>query len=97
MDIQYLHTFQTVTKTDSFAQAAEKLGYTRSTVTFRIYQLEREFGLKLFKKIGRQMHLTEKDGISSPLSTTFWIITTKSPPCQIVLRKRFVLRWPRAF
>lgn len=60
MDIQYLRTFQTVTKADSFAQAAEKLGYTRSTVTFHIHQLEREFGLKLFEKIGRQMHLTEK-------------------------------------
>lgn len=60
MDIQYLRTFQTVTKSDSFAQAAEKLGYTRSTVTFHIHQLEHEFDLKLFEKIGRQMHLTQK-------------------------------------
>ena len=37
----------------------DKLGYTQSTVTFQIKQLEEELALKLFEKIGRRMELTQ--------------------------------------
>jgi DNA-binding transcriptional LysR family regulator len=60
MDIEYLRTFKTITESETFAEAASKLGYTRSTVTFHIQHLEREFGFKLFEKIGRNMQLTQK-------------------------------------
>ena len=43
----------------SFQKAADKLGYTQSTVTFQIKQLEEELALKLFEKIGRRMELTQ--------------------------------------
>lgn len=59
MNIQYLHTFKAITESDSFAEAADKLNYTRSTVTFHIQQLESELGYKLFEKIGRKMALTQ--------------------------------------
>ena len=42
-----------------FQKAADKLGYTQSTVTFQIKQLEEELALKLFEKIGRRMELTQ--------------------------------------
>lgn len=60
MNIQYLKTFKTITESQSFAQAAEKLGYTRSTITFQIRQVENEIGCKLFEKIGRKMFLTQR-------------------------------------
>jgi DNA-binding transcriptional LysR family regulator len=60
MDIEYLHTLKVITESDSFAKAAEKLGYTRSTVTFHVQNLEKEFGFRLFEKIGKKMVLTKK-------------------------------------
>lgn len=60
MNIQYLKTFKTITESLSFAEAAEKLGYTRSTVTSQVQQIENELGCKLFEKISRKMHLTQR-------------------------------------
>ena len=59
MDLQWLVTFSTILETGSFAKAAEKLGYTQSTITFQIHQLEQELSVKLFDKIGRNMHLSD--------------------------------------
>jgi len=54
-----LVTFKTILEVGSFQKAADKLGYTQSTVTFQIKQLEEELSLKLFEKIGRRMELTQ--------------------------------------
>lgn len=59
MDTKYLLTLKTILETGSFQKAAKKLNYTQSTVTFHIQQLELEFSVKLFEKIGRKMCLTE--------------------------------------
>lgn len=59
MDIQWLLTFDAILETGTFAKAAEKLGYTQSTVTFQIRQLEQELSIKLFDKIGRKMQLSD--------------------------------------
>lgn len=59
MDTKYLQTLKAILETGSFQKAAQKLNYTQSTVTFHIQQLEREFSLKLFDKIGRKMVLTQ--------------------------------------
>ncbi len=59
MKTQYLVTFKTILETGSFQKAADKLGYTQSTITFQIKQLEEELSLKLFEKIGRRMELTQ--------------------------------------
>jgi DNA-binding transcriptional LysR family regulator len=58
MNIKYLITLKTILETGSFQKAAFKLNYTQSTITFQIQQLEQEFSLKLFEKIGRKMVLT---------------------------------------
>ncbi len=44
----------------TYAKAADRLGYTQSTVTVHIKQLERDLGLPLFERIGRRMVLTQK-------------------------------------
>lgn len=59
MNTKNLVTFKTILEAGSFQKAADKLGYTQSTVTFQIKQLEDELTLKLFEKIGRRMELTQ--------------------------------------
>ena len=59
MNTKSLVTFRTIPEMGSFQKAADKLGYTQSTVTFQIKQLEEELDLKLFEKIGRRMELTQ--------------------------------------
>ena len=59
MELKYLNTFMTIIEEGSFVKAAEKLGYTQSTITFQIGQLEQEFSVQLFEKIGRRMVLTK--------------------------------------
>ncbi|EHP8770135.1 LysR family transcriptional regulator, partial [Salmonella enterica subsp. enterica serovar Infantis] len=53
MDLRRFITLKTVVEEGSFLRASQKLCCTQSTVTFHIQQLEREFSLQLFEKIGR--------------------------------------------
>ena len=59
MELRNLRTFQMIVDQGSYQKAAEMLGYTQSTVTAQIQQLERELGMPLFERIGRRMVLTE--------------------------------------
>lgn len=59
MNTKSLVTLKTILEVGSFQKAADTLGYTQSTVTFQIKQLEEELALKLFEKIGRHMELTQ--------------------------------------
>lgn len=59
MEIRNIETFVTTVENNSFSAAADVLGYTQSTVTVHIKQLEDEFGVLLFERIGKQIHLTE--------------------------------------
>lgn len=60
MDIKYLNTFIYTAELNSFTKAAEKLGYSQSTVSFQIKQLESELGVSLFERINHTVTLTEK-------------------------------------
>lgn len=59
MDTKNLQTLMTIIETGSFQKAAIQLNYAPSTVTSQIRQLEDEFSLKLFEKVGRKMELTQ--------------------------------------
>ncbi|MGN0709718.1 MAG: LysR family transcriptional regulator [Anaerovoracaceae bacterium] len=59
MDIKYLKTVKEITETGSFSKAAESLSYAQSTITFQVRQLESEFGVRLFERVGGRMVLTE--------------------------------------
>lgn len=59
MDIKNLYTLKAIIEEGSFMGAASVLGYTQSTITFQIRQLEQECGVTLFEKIGRRMILTD--------------------------------------
>ncbi|MEQ8156494.1 MAG: LysR family transcriptional regulator [Clostridiaceae bacterium] len=58
MDIRHFKTFKSIIEEGTFSNAATKLGYTQSTVTSQIQQLEQELSIKLFEKFGRNMVLT---------------------------------------
>ncbi|MDO4313311.1 MAG: LysR family transcriptional regulator [Eubacteriales bacterium] len=59
MDIKNLITFIYVAELNSFTRAAEKLGYSQSTVSFQIKQLETELKSQLFERINHTVVLTE--------------------------------------
>lgn len=59
MELKNLRTFQTVVDQGSYQKAADCLGYTQSTVTVHIQQLEEELGVPLFERTGRRMVLTQ--------------------------------------
>lgn len=60
MDTRLARSFRAVVDCGSFAKAAERMGYTQSTITVHMKQLEAELSVSLFEKIGRKMVLTEK-------------------------------------
>lgn len=62
MDINILKTFIAVCEYSGFSAAAEKLGYTQSTVSSQIKQLEHELNTVLFDRYYHRIDLTQ-DGI----------------------------------
>ena len=60
MEIRNLTTFIQVAELSSFTRAAETLGYSQSTVSFQIKQLEEELDCKLFDRINHSISLTDK-------------------------------------
>ena len=59
MELKNLRTFQAVVDQGSYQKAADRLGYTQSTITVQIQQLEEDLGVPLFERVGRRMALTE--------------------------------------
>lgn len=59
MEIRNLTTFLKVTEMKSFSKAAEALDYSQSAVTVQIQQLERELGVQLFDRIGKNVSITQ--------------------------------------
>ena len=60
MEIRTMITFQKIAELGSFSQAATALGYSQSTVTMQIKQLELELGVRLFNRIGRKITITNE-------------------------------------
>lgn len=59
MDVKNLDTFIAVSELQSFTNAADKLGYSQSTISFQIRQLETEVGVMLLDRINRTVALTD--------------------------------------
>lgn len=60
MELRNLMTFLRVAELQNFTKAAEQLGYSQSTVTVQIQQLEQELNIKLFERIGKKVTVTQK-------------------------------------
>lgn len=59
MEIRNLQTFLQVASTMNITQASNILGYSQSSVSAQIQQLETELGVQLFDRIGRGIALTQ--------------------------------------
>ena len=60
MELRNLITFTQVAELGSFTKAAQQLGYSQSTISFQIKQLEEELDCLLFERINHTITLTEK-------------------------------------
>ena len=60
MELRNLITFTHVAELGSFTKAAELLGYSQSTISFQIKQLEDELDCLLFERINHTITLTER-------------------------------------
>ncbi len=60
MELRNLITFTNVAELGSFTKAAEQLGYSQSTVSFQIKQLEEELDCLLFERINHTITLTQR-------------------------------------
>lgn len=60
MELRNLITFIHVAELGSFSKTAEALGYSQSTISFQIKQLEEELGCLLFERINHTIKLTER-------------------------------------
>lgn len=60
MELRNLMSFVHVAELNSFSKAAEVLGYSQSTVSFQIKQLETELDCLLFERINHTVSLTDK-------------------------------------
>lgn len=60
MEIRNLISFVHVAEMNSFTKAAEVLGYSQSTISFQIKQLETELDCLLFERINHTITLTDK-------------------------------------
>lgn len=60
MELRELTTFVTIAQTQSFSKAALILNYSQAAVTVQIHQLEKELGILLFDRLGKQISLTNR-------------------------------------
>jgi len=60
MELRNLITFIHVAELGSFTKAAQQLGYSQSTISFQIKQLEEELDCLLFERINHTITLTER-------------------------------------
>lgn len=60
MDLKTINTFIIAAEKSNFSKAAEILCYTQAAVTIQIKQLEKELGVSLFDRLGKNVFLTEK-------------------------------------
>ena len=60
MELKNLNTFLVVAEQNSFTKAAKILGYSQSTISFQIKQLEDEIGMPLFERIYHTLSLTQQ-------------------------------------
>ncbi len=60
MEIRNLISFMHVAEMNSFTKAAAVLGYSQSTISFQIKQLETELNCLLFERINHTITLTDK-------------------------------------
>jgi len=63
VELIQLHSFYQIVKTGSFKEASEMVFRSQSAVSHQIKKLEKELKVKLFKRIGKRVRLTQEGEI----------------------------------
>ncbi|WP_397448717.1 transcriptional activator NhaR [Pseudomonas sp. NA-150] len=66
LNYRQLHYFWVVAKTGSIVRASEQLNLTAQTISGQITLLEHTYGMDLFRRVGRQLELTEAGRLALP-------------------------------
>lgn len=66
LNYRQLHYFWVVAKTGSVVRASEQLNLTAQTISGQISLLEQTYGMDLFRRVGRQLELTEAGRLALP-------------------------------
>ena len=66
MQLSDLETFLAVSETGSFSKAARGLRITQPAVTKRVQNLEADLSVRLFDRVGKQIHLTDAGKLLVP-------------------------------
>ncbi|MDB6051464.1 MAG: LysR family transcriptional regulator [Pseudomonas sp.] len=66
LNYRQLHYFWVVAKTGSIVRASEQLNLTAQTISGQISLLEQTYGIDLFRRVGRQLELTEAGRVALP-------------------------------
>lgn len=78
MDVRHIKSFLLVAKTGSFTRAAEQLGYVQSSVSAQVNALEKELGVKLFRRdAGKRVILTTAGELLLPMAKELIAISDK--------------------
>ena len=75
MELRNLITFTHVAELSSFTKAAELLGYSQSTISFQIKQLEKELDCLLFDRINHTVTLTDRGHELVAFAHQIWALT----------------------
>lgn len=60
MELRTIQTFLKVAELHSFSKGCRQLGYSQSTVTIHVQQLEKELQVQLFDRINKTVRLTQE-------------------------------------
>ena len=63
IDTKNMETFIQVAELCSFTKAAKKLGYSQSTVSFQIRQLEEMLNVRLLERINHTVDVYKRQGL----------------------------------
>ena len=66
MNLRQLHYFTTIAQLEHYTRAAEKLYVSQSSLSHAIGELEKELGVKLFSRQGRNVRLTKYGEVFYP-------------------------------
>lgn len=58
VELRHLRTFLTISETESFTRAAERLGISQPSISVQIRELETALGAQLFNRLGQRTTLT---------------------------------------
>jgi len=72
MEIIQFHSFYEIVKTGSFSKASMNVFRSQSAVSHQIKKLEEELNVKLFKRLGTKVKLTEEGEILLDLVSSFF-------------------------